>query len=305
MHLAIPAATDGQALPARSQPGVDLTSVRVSLERTSCLGTCPAYIVTIESNGTITFDGKMHVAVPGHHTAHIPQAAVASLIEQFRAADFLSALPRYQAGITDIPTQTLTLQLNGVEKSVVDHGGIKIGMPLSVYDLESAVDQAAGTERWVKGNGETLASLQAEHWDFSAFTPDNFALYRTAIDINEPTLIDAFLSAKSSVVDTPDSAVPPLCEASLMANQPLVSEMLGQVKTVPESVRNRCLFDAAKSGSLTMVDFWLVSGADPKGPIAFDPKHDKDWTAGFGTLFAAVLSGAPEVVQRLLQLKWM
>lgn len=282
---------------------VDLTSVQIRLERTACFGTCPVYVVTIDSSGAVTFDGQRFLLLPGHHTAQIPQTAVASLIEQFRVADFLSALPVYKAAITDNATQTVTLQINGTIKSVVDYVGLAVGLPFSVHNLEDAIDQAAGTERWILGNSETLASLQAEHWDFSAFTPDNIALYRTAIDINEPTLIAAFLSAKAPVVDTPDSAIAPICKASQVANLPLVREMLKQVKTVPQNVRNRCLSEAAKSGSLPMVDFWLAKGADPKGPIAFDPKHDKDWTAGFGPLFGAVLSGAPEVVHRLLQFK--
>jgi hypothetical protein len=97
-------------------------------------------------------------ALPGLHTAHISSAAVTELLNQFRAANFLSALPAYKSDWTDNSTQTLSLHINGQVKTVVDYIGLDVGLPLAIHNLEAALDSAAGTERWIKGNDPSRAS---------------------------------------------------------------------------------------------------------------------------------------------------
>ena len=97
---------------------------------------------------------RRQFAIPGHHTAHISPDAVTELIQQFRAADFLSALSKYQSNWTDYPTQTISLHINGQVKTVVDYFGEDVGLPLAISNLETAIDKAAGTKRWIEGNDE-------------------------------------------------------------------------------------------------------------------------------------------------------
>jgi ankyrin repeat protein len=282
---------------------VDRSTLEFQLERTLCRGSCPSYIVSIAGDGTVRFDGRASVAIPGLHGAHISLDAVTQLIQQFRAANFLAALPKYRSDWTDNSTQTLSLHINGQVKTVVDYIGLEVGLPLAIRNLETALDSAAGTERWIKGNDETMASLQAEHWNFASPSADNLALYRKAIETNDTSLIDAFLHAKARVATAVDKAAPPLCEASRAGNLSLVNAMLQDAKDLPAALLNRCLADAAQSGSLPLVNLWLEKGADPGAHIAINAESDNDWIAGFGALAGAVHSGNAEIVGKLLTYK--
>ena len=96
----------------------------------------------------------------------VAPAVVASLLDKFRAADFWSRRPRYITPVTDNPTYIITLTVGRQTKSVIDYDGRDAGMPPSVTALENEIDQAAGTERWVTGNIETIPLLRDEHFDF-------------------------------------------------------------------------------------------------------------------------------------------
>jgi len=140
------------ALVPRSFPEPwDLKGVKIQLSRTACYGTCPVYSVTIRGDGSVHFSGQRYVLIPGEHDAHIDPAAVRDLVRQFEAANFFAAGDRYVATVTDNPTYTLTLTVAGKSKTVTDYVGEQVGMPLVIVDLENAVDDAAGTERWIKG----------------------------------------------------------------------------------------------------------------------------------------------------------
>ncbi len=244
--------------PAR----VDRGSLEFELERNGCFGSCPSYTVSVSGAGLVQFDGRELVAVPGHHSARVSGYAVTDLLARFRSADFLSALPEYKGNWTGKQTQQLTLKINGQTRTVIDYAGFDEGLPLAVKQLEDAIDNTAGTERWVKGNEGTVASLSSEHWNFAASTAENSALFRAAIQRNNTDLIAAFLRAKAPVVAAFDKAGPPLCEAGRVGNLALVKDMLQDVKQVPAPVMNRCLADAAESGRVELVQFWLDRGAD-------------------------------------------
>ena len=151
------------ALVPRSFPEPwDLKGVKIQLTRTGCLGTCPAYRVTIQGNGSVHFSGERYVRIPGEHDAQIAPARVRALVSQFEKAQFFAAGDKYIANVTDNPTYTLTLTVGGKTKTVTDYVGEQVGMPLVITDLENAVDHAAGTERWIKGiQADTGLSAEA------------------------------------------------------------------------------------------------------------------------------------------------
>jgi hypothetical protein len=141
------------ALVPRSFPEPwGLKSVKIELSRSVCYGRCPAYSVTIRGDGSVHFDGQRFVQIPGKHDARIAPDAVRELVRQFEKAKFFAAGDKYIAEVTDNPTYTLALTVGGKTKTVTDYVGEQVGMPLVITDLENAVDEAAGTERWIKGD---------------------------------------------------------------------------------------------------------------------------------------------------------
>lgn len=128
----------------------DWNSLTITLVRGRCLGACPAYIVEIHGDGTVLYTGNAFVAMTGRQQAKIPQAAVRRLFEKFRAADFFWSFDRYQARVTDLPTARTKIEFDDRQKELIDYGGRMVGMPQEFTDLELAIDEAAGTARWIK-----------------------------------------------------------------------------------------------------------------------------------------------------------
>jgi hypothetical protein len=130
-------------------PIKDWSTLRIELQRTPCYGWCPAYRVAITGDGTVTYFGERFVASKGSKTAKIAPENVRALVQAFVAADFFWTFDQYQAPITDLPTQIISISFDGHSKKIVDYAGGHVGMPKAIDALEDAVDAAAGTAVWV------------------------------------------------------------------------------------------------------------------------------------------------------------
>lgn len=179
-------------------------TTEITLERSGCLGLCPSYRVSIRGDGHVRFSMRdLHLPpslppLPVHkfgsgdvlwsepHEAKVDPKAVASLLAQFRKAHFMGMQPRYFYGATDASSQILRLTVGGRTKDVVDYLGDHAGMPQSVKALQDAVDQVAGTRRWVRGNRQTIAELKQQGFDFKS----RYAAEMVAVAITLNTLFD-------------------------------------------------------------------------------------------------------------------
>lgn len=284
----------------------DLKTVSISLERTGCLGSCPSYKVSISGRGDVLFttvDGYQgFVAVPGTHHWHIKQQAVRELLTEFRKARFLDALNQYQCSWTDLPSETITLTINGTTRAVLDYGGDVVGLPSAVEGLEDSIDTAAGTARWISGNEETLPALREEHWNFTADSRENIALFDTAIRRNDVDLVHMFVLAKAPIV-TSDPQDAPICTASETGNVELVEQLLSAQaphSRLSPNIVDECLSQSARSGSLPLVELWLDRGAHPTPPTRAAARDGENARESASPLLNAVTGGNPEVVARLL-----
>ncbi|HXM98893.1 MAG TPA: DUF6438 domain-containing protein [Candidatus Dormibacteraeota bacterium] len=135
--------------------------VEIKLERSGCYGTCPAYTVTVRTDG-IVFDGRAFVAACGRHTQTADAEEVRKLAQKFVDADFYSMDPTYFASVTDSPGYDLSITIDGQTKKVQDYVGVEKGMPAVITELEDEVDSFAGTERWIAGSHG--AAKKRRHW---------------------------------------------------------------------------------------------------------------------------------------------
>ena len=165
-------------------PEVIKDELVISLQRTACFGSCPDYKVTIYGSGRVvfatrpdlgaedvamvhrTFSTDSGVRVPGTHETTIDPKVVDNLLEKFRAVRFFSLRDEYRAEITDNPTYIVAIDTGNGRKAVLDYVGEKAGMPEEVTALQDAIDEAAGTARWVEGTVEVIPLLQKENADF-------------------------------------------------------------------------------------------------------------------------------------------
>ncbi len=123
-------------------PGGPVSTMKVTLERGTCLMSCPTYHVTIAG------DGQARYAQPAkgrdfERETRVSPEALNALVAAFRAADFYSLEDSYRTSWLDGPTYTLTFEIGGVAKTVIDNGGENVGMPCRVDLLERMVDEVA------------------------------------------------------------------------------------------------------------------------------------------------------------------
>jgi hypothetical protein len=130
---------------------LDWSTLKMSLKRTVCFGACPAYSVVVGGSGDVEFDGGSGSRITGHHRGQVSRQAVESLLHEFQRANYFSLKDDYVTRVTDSPTYTTSIEFDGKKKTVRDYVGLRSGMPEAVTDLENAIDEALGTEKWVKG----------------------------------------------------------------------------------------------------------------------------------------------------------
>jgi Domain of unknown function (DUF6438) len=173
----------------------DLSTLRVTLERGQCFGSCPIYKVEIRGDGSVLFKGEGFVAISGHHRATISRATIERLVDAFREARFFSLLNNYSAAITDGSAIQISISFDGQKKVVGDYFGIEAGMPEKVRALEELVDTAAGTDRWIKGSLRSIAELKAEGWDFAGQDDEHQKMIMNAAETASSGLFNAVLDA--------------------------------------------------------------------------------------------------------------
>ncbi|HEV7660176.1 MAG TPA: DUF6438 domain-containing protein [Allosphingosinicella sp.] len=186
-------------------PPIDHDRLSIRLVRSGCFGDCPAYEVTIDGAGNVVFstgapppggdpEGFSRVEgvlLGGIHRARIDRAALDALIERFRQARFFGLRRNYVANISDIPSFELTFTTGGRSHTVLNYGGIEAGMPPALTALEDAVDEAAGTARWVHGDAATISVLRSEGFDFASRRAASLSLHVAgAYDTSEQVAID-------------------------------------------------------------------------------------------------------------------
>lgn len=133
------------------------------------------YVLNVQSNGTVVFEGKGHTDLIGTAESRITQPQLDELISEIRNTDFFSLKDSYETGAdgcpteaTDMPRVMLDIRLNGREKNISHyHGCLEIsepkqvepGMvrqaellrpyPMKLTRLEDRIDEIIGTKKWV------------------------------------------------------------------------------------------------------------------------------------------------------------
>jgi hypothetical protein len=131
-------------------PG-NFSGVVITMERTMCFGTCPAYKLTIYGDGRVDYEGNNYVGVIGKQTGKISQEEVKELVDKFYKIKFFSLNDEYTTVggkiATDKPSTITSLTINGRTKHVKDN----YGSPSSIINLEIYIDEITNSKKWVEG----------------------------------------------------------------------------------------------------------------------------------------------------------
>jgi hypothetical protein len=129
----------------------------ITLERTSCFGTCPIYKLEISADGSVVYEGKENVKTKGRAESQIASEKLKRLLAHFESIDYFSLADYYESGdscrsyATDNPSALTSLRMNGRSKSVSHYYGCRGTEILErLTELEAAIDEAANSKQWVE-----------------------------------------------------------------------------------------------------------------------------------------------------------
>jgi ankyrin repeat protein len=276
----------------------DWKSVKITLHRTmGAFGHDPAYTVEVLGDGHVLYDGEYLVAFVGKHRAVVPHEQVVELVKLFAQADFFSLSDKYEFGNSEGSYVTMSIEMNGRRKRLLDISGVAVGMPTAAERLEEAIDRIAGSERWVHGNAETLAALQAEHWDLTSHAAA-IALARLADFGNPDVALELIHSgapldgnARRSYPVKEDSCCSALDYASTHGDLKLMQALLDGGAAANAETMWRALYASAYEGRLDAFHLLLANGASIR-------PHD---LGGRTLLMAAASSGSPAMLKEILK----
>jgi len=121
----------------------------ITLERTTCFGACPAYLLQIELSGNVFF-----MPGPPSNRHEVRQSTISAgqfheLVAGFGAIHF-SELNDVYPGNDDLPSAYIGLTLDGKTKRI-KHGD---GAPPGLDELERTIERTANIHRWLHGDSE-------------------------------------------------------------------------------------------------------------------------------------------------------
>jgi hypothetical protein len=189
----------------------------IRLQRTSCDGSCPAYTVTIDARGIVTYEGERTVRVLGRQTARVNASVVATLLARADAIRFREMRASYRAienpdgsvtTVTDRPTQFVTVTARGRTHTVEDY----VAAPESLEAFEREIDLAAGTKRWVFLDPAALEGLNHAGW--SASSQEGAMFLRQAIGGDDMAIAKRLIELGADLDGPSDNRLPPLMSAA-------------------------------------------------------------------------------------------
>ena len=327
-----PFASDGHPVEAQVEEYIDLvpperlpakhvqppairpdSKVTITLERSGCMGSCPAYSVALSTSG-ILFEGHYYVAALGEHTDSADADTVRAFAKRLIAADFYSMNPDYSASVTDCPTYMLSVSIDGRSKSVHDYMGAWVGMPAVVADLEEETDRLARTDRWIEASDGLVQSLAAERLDFGTYQAQ--VLLKEAARRGQTATVEQLLQSGVSLEPLP-APKPEASEngfrtagwlQSASSHADLVHIFIGAgASRKDQTDKDLGLLGAATAGNVEAARELIAYGANPNADLAKLTVTQEGGgmtlqEPGSGSiLISAAASGNPDMIRLILE----
>ena len=291
------------------------SDIVIALERSGCFGSCPSYSVTLRQTG-ITFEGGGYVVAAGKHTAAIDASEVRGLAKAFIDADIYSMDSSYTASVTDCPTYTVSISIDGRSKSIQDYMGSWVGMPAVISDLENQVDEFADTKRWIEGGDGLVDALQKEKYNFKTFEAQ--VMLKEAATHGQTSTVEDLLEAGVSLKPLPAPKFKEPYEVApfehegwltVAASHPDTLQVFldASASKTDQADKDLALLRAARSGKIEAVRVLIDYGAEPN----MDPSKLIVTEEGAGmtmqgsgagsVLIDAASSGNPDLVREILR----
>ncbi len=289
--------------------------IAITLVRTGCYGSCPAYSVKVSTDG-IEFEGWAFVVASGKHKGSINPDKVRELAKRFLDAEFYSMDASYRASVTDNPAYSLSIEIDGREKKVEDYVGQWVGMPAVIVELEDEVDTLARTARWVEGSDGLVEALRTEGFNFKSYAAQ--IMLKEAATRGETAVIKKFLDAGVPLTLLPAPKPTEPFVGVPFENVGWLNAAASHLETLKVLIdagaskndqkdKDLALAGAALSGSVPAARALIAYGANPNSDLSklivteSNPPFTMEGYGAGSVLIYAARSGNPEMVREILR----
>lgn len=122
-------------------------SVFATIKRGYCYGTCPVFELKIYNNGTAILNAIANLELTGMHSTQLTKEEMVAFAQKAKDIKYMEMEDVYDnPGISDLPSTTTSIVLNGVRKQVVK----RYGYPIELRAFEKLFDSLLETKTWVK-----------------------------------------------------------------------------------------------------------------------------------------------------------
>ena len=134
-----------------SKKGLDASTVKnnglvISMKKTICYGTCPAYEIKIYDNLKVSLKGEKYLDLIGSFEAKISKSRLSELSQMFSEANFFEFENKYYKAFSDLPTTYILFSQDGQSKEIMDY----YGAPEVLKKLEEEVAMLLDELDWKK-----------------------------------------------------------------------------------------------------------------------------------------------------------
>lgn len=245
------------------------------------------YDLRIVGDGTVEFEGRGFVLLPGKHHGAISGEEFRKLVEDFRDSDFFSLPDRDNLVVMDAAPTTFFIAIGDQAKSVTAY---TFRGPESLRRLEDSIAELSHSDQWVKGTAETVPGITNEHRG-AAETKEILSKALPAAVYSTTAVVADFLRTGAEVDRTDSEGCTALMRAAERGVPEIVQLLLkagANPRTKDKSARTALMFAASSGNSdvaALLLPFGLVNARSRRGSTA---------------LMAAAAAGNPDVVQTLL-----
>jgi hypothetical protein len=153
---------------------------QLTLERTECFGSCPAYRITVSGSGDVRYDGYNFVDTKGPVNDRLTTTQLGELVAAINECSFFALRESYQSDldgcpalVSDTSSAIISVTVEGKTKRIQHYIGCVerrrntsedfVFHPLKLYSLEERVDEVVGTKRWIKRTSSQVTVEAAPH----------------------------------------------------------------------------------------------------------------------------------------------
>lgn len=117
----------------------------IVFRKTPCFGTCPHYEASIYADGRVSYEGFKYAPVEGKRELKMPIETVNNILAEAKAARFTELPEKYGAGISDLPSTSLTITpAAGPGKTVTVEGQAPVELQNLLSYVQKQVEESLG-----------------------------------------------------------------------------------------------------------------------------------------------------------------